>query len=64
MTSIEDLTGRRHSLAEVAACCAEVFAEVFERRLLTVAPESLVAPAIGARIQGDSRPREGWPPES
>ena len=31
MTSIEDLTGRRHSLAEVAACCAETFADVFER---------------------------------
>ena len=38
MTSIEDLTGRRHDLAEVASRCAEVFAEVFERRLLTVEP--------------------------
>ena len=38
MTSIEDVTGRRHDLAEVAARCAEIFAEVFERRLLTVEP--------------------------
>lgn len=38
MTSIEDLTGRRHDLDEVAGRCAEVFAEVFERRLLTVEP--------------------------
>ena len=40
MTSIEDLTGRRHDLAEVGACCAEVFADVFGRRLVTAAPWS------------------------
>lgn len=40
MTSIEEVTGRRHDLAEVAACCAEVFAEVFERRLVTAASEA------------------------
>ena len=75
MTSIEDLTGRRHDLAEVGACCAEVFAEVFARRLVTVAPDSLgagaVRPAPGeprcgfkARIHGDARSREDRPPES
>ena len=57
MTSIEDLTGRRHDLAEVGACCAEVFAEVFERRLVTVEPESLGAPAWPA--SGKDAPRNG-----
>ncbi len=38
MTSIEEITGRRHGLPEVAACCAGIFAEVFERRLVSVEP--------------------------
>ena len=38
MTSIEALTGCRHGLPEVAACCAENFAHVFERRLVSVEP--------------------------
>ncbi len=38
MTSIDELTGRRHGLPEVAACCAGIFAEVFERQLVSVEP--------------------------
>ena len=34
MTSIEELTGVRHRLADVAALCAGHFGEVFERRLV------------------------------
>ncbi len=55
MTSIEDLTGRRHDLAEVGARCAEVFAEVFERGLVTVEPESLGA-AASRRALGSEGP--------
>lgn len=75
MTSIEELTGRRHDLADVGACCAKVFAKVFERRLVTVKPDSLWAPAgrpalgespggFEARIRSDVRSREDRPPES
>ena len=41
MTSIEALTGRRHALSEVASCCADTFARVFERRLVSVEPAEL-----------------------
>ncbi len=75
MTSIEEITGNRYGLDEVAAVCAEAFAEVFERRLVTVEPDSFRSPAAGpapgesrggfeARIHGDTRPREGRPLES
>ena len=75
MTSIEELTGRRHSLTEVAACCGENFAQVFERRLETVEPESLLAhlgerrpasssPVGVATIRSDLRPQEDRPQES
>ena len=41
MTSIEELTGRRFGLQEVATASADAFAEVFGRRLVTVAPAAL-----------------------
>ncbi len=69
MTSIEDVTGRRSDLAEVGACCAEVFAEVFERRLVTVAPNVLGVPGLrpgpgeSRAGLGDTRPPEGRPLE-
>lgn len=48
MTSIEQLTGRRIPLPEVAARAAHHAAEVFERRLVEAAPETLV------QIEADS----------
>ncbi len=41
MTSIEELTGRRHGLDEAAETCAAAFADVFGRRLVTAAPADL-----------------------
>lgn len=47
MTSIEELTGRRPGLEDVAGCCAENFAHVFERRLTPVEPAGIgFAPAL------------------
>lgn len=37
MTSVEAETGRRHEPAEVADLCAEIFADVFDRRLVSLA---------------------------
>ena len=66
MTSIEELTGRRRGLEDVAACCAENFAHVFERRLVLVEPAEFgfgVQPH-GARIRDDARPLERRSPVS
>ncbi len=66
MTSIEELTGRRPGLEDVAAYCAEHFAHVFERRLVSVEPAELGFGAAphGARIRDDTRPLEGRSPGS
>ena len=66
MTSIEELTGRRPGLEDVAGCCAENFARVFERRLTPVEPAGIgFGPASrGARIRDDTRPLERRSPVS
>ncbi len=65
MTSIEELTGRRPDLEDVAGCCAENFARVFERRLTSVKPAEIgFGPALRtARIRNDTRPLESRLPE-
>lgn len=65
MTSIEELTGRRPALEDVAGCCAENFARVFERRLTQVEPAGIgFGPASrAARIRDDTRPPESRSPE-
>ncbi len=65
MTSIEELTGRRPGLEDVAGCCAENFARVFERRLVSVEPAGIgFGPALRtARIRNDTRPLESRLPE-
>ncbi|MXX73879.1 MAG: lipoyl(octanoyl) transferase LipB [Holophagales bacterium] len=65
MTSIEELTGRRPGLQDVAGCCAENFARVFERRLTPVEPAGIgFEPALrAARIRDDTRPLESRSPE-
>jgi len=65
MTSIEELTGRRPGLEDVAGCCAENFARVFERRLTSVKPAEIgFGPALRtARIRNDTRPLESRLPE-
>ena len=66
MTSIEELTGRRPDLEDVAGCCGENFAHIFARRLVAVEPTELgFGPAFhGARIRDDARPSESRSPES
>lgn len=66
MTSIEELTGRRPGLEDVAGCCAENFAQVFERRLVSMEPAGMgFEPVLrNARIHGDTRPLESRSPES
>jgi len=66
MTSIEELTGRRPGLEDVAGCCAENFARVFERRLVSVEPAGIgFGPALRtARIRNDTRPLESRSPVS
>lgn len=66
MTSIEELTGRRPGLEDVAGCCAENLAHVFERRLVSVGPAGIgFGPAShGARIRDDTRPLESRSPVS
>ena len=66
MTSIEELTGRRRDLEDVAACCAESFARVFERRLVSAEPTEMgFGPALrAARIRNDTRPLESRSPGS
>ncbi len=66
MTSIEELTGRRPGLEDVAGCCAENFARVFERRLVSAEPAEMgFGPTLrDARIHGDPRPLESRSPES
>lgn len=66
MTSIEELTGRRPGLEDVAGCCAENFAHVFERRLTPVEPAGIdFGPALRtARIRDDTRPLESRSPVS
>ena len=66
MTSIEELTGRRPGLEDVAGCCAENFAQVFDRRLVSAEPAEMgFGPALrNARIHGDTRPLESGSPES
>ena len=65
MTSIEEFTGRRPDLEDVAGCCAENFARVFERRLTPVEPAGIgFGPALRtARIRDDTRPLESRSPE-
>lgn len=66
MTSIEELTGRRPGLEGVAGCCAENFARVFERRLVSAEPAEMgFEPVLRkARIHGDTRPLKSRSPES
>ena len=66
MTSIEELTGRRPGLEDVAGCCAKNFARVFERRLVSGDPAGMgFEPVLrNARIHGDTRPLESRSPES
>ena len=66
MTSIKELTGRRLGLQDVAGCCAENFARVFERRLTPVEPAGIgFEPALrAARIRDDTRPLESRSPGS
>lgn len=66
MTSIEELTGRRPGLEDVAGCCAENFAQVFDRRLVSAEPAGMgFEPVLrNARIHGDTRPLESRSPES
>ncbi len=65
MTSIEELTGRRPGLEDVAGRCAENFARVFERRLVLVDPTRIgLGPALhGAGLGPDARPLESRPPD-
>jgi len=66
MTSIEELTGRQPALKEVAESCAENFAHVFERRLVSVEPAGIgFGPALrAARIRDETRPLERRSPVS